>query len=105
MLTVNLLGLNEEPISIAGEISAKELDVTDEDLSVTEPVQVSLEVHRLGEKVLVRGTVIAQVKLVCSRCLADFSYPLKTELDLVALPANGEVRPSQRVAENEEEED
>jgi uncharacterized protein len=37
--------------------------------------------------------------------LADYQYDLKSELDLVALPAGSEARPSQRAPENEEEED
>jgi uncharacterized protein len=105
MLIINILGLNELPIPVSGDLAPQDLDLADEEMSLNGPVHVSLEVQRLGEKVHIRGTVAAQVKLACSRCLADFNLPLNLALDLVALPADGEGRPSHRVTENEEEED
>jgi uncharacterized protein len=47
----------------------------------------------------------AKVCLACARCLNDFVYSVKTELDLVALPADKEKRPSKVIEDNPEEED
>jgi uncharacterized protein len=45
------------------------------------PLQVSLEISRHGNEVLVRGTVALDVGLECSRCLGSFSTPLESELE------------------------
>ncbi|NTV53241.1 MAG: DUF177 domain-containing protein [Candidatus Firestonebacteria bacterium] len=105
MLPINVLGLNENPISLDGDFSPRELDLQDADLEVVGPVHLKLAIQRLGDKVHIRGSVTSEIRLACSRCLADFNFSLVTTLDLVALPVGGEARPSQRVEENAEEED
>jgi uncharacterized protein len=105
MLTINILGLDEQPIAVTGEVLPQELNLEYDDMAIAGLVYVNLKIQRLGEKVHIQGSVAAQVKLVCSRCLAEFNFPLQVGLDLVALPANGEGRASQRVEENQEEED
>jgi len=52
------------------------------DGAFTGPVHASVTAERVGELVEVRGVVRGAARLVCSRCLAEFTAPLESEFEL-----------------------
>jgi uncharacterized protein len=62
------------------------LPVTRGDIKLKGDVQVSLRVSRFGSKVLVDGWFTAVVFLVCSRCLKEFSFPIKNNFSIEYIP-------------------
>lgn len=76
-LTDLLLDVDKEAhIEQSEPISFKE-----DNLVLTEPVQVALQLFNTGSSVLVRGTFTTTVELECSRCLEKYRQPLKVELE------------------------
>ena len=78
-ITVSLIpesGIKEElklPIAIGERASEEE-------------VRVSLDVSRFGDRVIVKGRAASGVALTCSRCLKEYSYPVKVNFDVEYVP-------------------
>jgi len=53
----------------------------EDNLVLTEPVKIMLQVFNTGTSVLVRGTFTTVVELECSRCLENYQHPVKIELE------------------------
>jgi len=56
------------------------------DIELKEEVQVLLNVVKFGDKVIVRGEASSEVSLACSRCLVNFSFPVKVDFDVEYVP-------------------
>jgi uncharacterized protein len=59
--------------------------------SLAEPVRVALRANKLGEDVLLEGTLTSAFELECSRCLARYRQPLRESFRLVLEPAGSRV--------------
>lgn len=57
-----------------------------EEVRLKGDVQVSLKVSKFGDKVLVDARVVAMTFLVCSRCLKEFSFPIKVDFSDEYIP-------------------
>lgn len=53
---------------------------------ILSPVSARLKIIKIDSEVIVRGEVMADVKLQCSRCLMDFEYKLSVPVDVVYHP-------------------
>jgi len=51
-------------------------DLGTEALSFQAPVHVQLQVNNTSKALLVRGTILSELKATCGRCLETFVYPL-----------------------------
>lgn len=56
------------------------------DIKLKEDVQVFLMVSKSGSKVLVEGQFTSVIFLVCSRCLREFSFPIKNNFSMEYTP-------------------
>lgn len=54
--------------------------------SILSPISARLKIVKIGSEVMVKGNVIADVILQCSRCLVDFRYKLDVPVDVVYHP-------------------
>ena len=50
------------------------------------PVGAQLRMEKVGTEVMVKGSLIADIKLQCSRCLKDFRSVLSVPIDVVYHP-------------------
>jgi len=74
------------------ELEPQELLKFDDSFS---PVRVRLRVEKVGTEVLVRGDIMAEIELKCSRCLKDFKSPLIISVEVVYHPVQ-ELRGEER---------
>ena len=74
------------PEGIEVEVCLDPDDPAVRELSVKGPVKGTLQINRLGEHVLVRGSVSGEVELTCARCLRDFSSRIEEEVDVELRP-------------------
>ncbi len=56
------------------------------DIKLEDDVWVFLKIYRLGNKVLGEARIKSAASLVCSRCLRNFSYTVKADFDINAVP-------------------
>jgi len=75
---------------LISEIPEEGLDVeckeTVESDIILSPISARLKIMKIESEVIVRGEVVADVKLQCSRCLMDFEYKLSVPVDVVYHP-------------------
>jgi len=75
---------------LISEIPEEGLDVeckeTVESDTILSPISARLKIMKIGNEVIVRGEVVADVKLQCSRCIMDFEYKLSVPVDVVYHP-------------------
>ena len=50
-------------------------------LKLVKPVRIKARLTNAGEKLLLKGSAETEAALSCSRCLKDFSLPLKVEFE------------------------
>ena len=63
-----------------------ELRETIESDGILLPVRARLRIEKFGSEILVKGEIITDVKLQCSRCLKDFWSELSIPVDVVYHP-------------------
>ena len=77
----------EESLSAKGRFDGSKFRrPEDEELSFGSPIEYELTVTKSGDTVWIRGPVRAEVTLRCSRCLEDFAYSIRTDLDIEFAP-------------------
>jgi uncharacterized protein len=104
-LKINVNSLAADPVAITVELDPRIFDLGSE-ARVREAVRVQVKVHRLGEKVYIRGQVETTVELLCSRCLRELAQEVRSPLLLLALQANQAVgHPSPVRLEGTEQDD
>jgi len=60
---------------------SEELSLKEDDLNLSSPVSLKLDLVNTGRTILVTGTVRVKVKLNCCRCLKDFECPVSIKID------------------------
>jgi uncharacterized protein len=92
LLNVGLRQLETGTALVTGEVSAADLDleVEDELVHLKHPIQVDLEVQRLEESLLARGSVLVVLSCECARCLKPFEIPLELDPYDLFVPMDGE---------------
>ena len=60
-------------------------------LDFISPVSFDFFIENIGLELLVKGNIKGRLRLVCNRCLSGFEAEVKTEIDEVFLPVEGEL--------------
>ncbi|MFN3479582.1 MAG: YceD family protein [Thermodesulfovibrionales bacterium] len=74
---------------LVSDIPEEGLDIDIEEKVETEyprilsPVKTVLHVDKIGDEILLRGRISADVELRCSRCLKDFKKDMSIDVDVV----------------------
>jgi uncharacterized protein len=91
-LSVNLRHLETRNMTLRGELPLAELDldVCDELIHVTQPVEYDIEIEKLDDAILVQGKLCAELECECVRCLKKFTHALDLENWTLHLPFEGE---------------
>ncbi|MFT4586794.1 MAG: uncharacterized metal-binding protein YceD (DUF177 family) [Limisphaerales bacterium] len=73
-ILVNIHKLQDEPLSLAGEILLEELDFVsgDEMITCSQPLRYQLEIRHLGDSILAQGEISLTIDCECVRCLTRF---------------------------------
>lgn len=88
----NLRHLEEKSLSLKDELPIEELAVgeLDELIKVKEPLCYDLEVERLEQGILARGSLVLKLLCECARCLKPYEHTLSLEDWVCHLPLEGE---------------
>jgi uncharacterized protein len=54
--------------------------------TILSPISARLKIMKIGSELVVKGEVVADVKLQCSRCLVDFEHKLSVPVDVAYHP-------------------
>jgi len=95
-LSVNLRHLETRNVVLRGELSLAELDleVRDEIICVTRPVEYDIEIEKLDDTLLVQGELHVTLECECVRCLKKFKRGLDLENWTLHLPLEGDEKVS-----------
>lgn len=63
-----------------------DLQETTESDTIVSPISARLRIEKVSTELIVKGNVIADVKLQCSRCLKDFRSVLSVPVDVIYHP-------------------
>ena len=93
-LTVNLRHLEEHNVRLRGELPVAELDLEtgDEMIQVVGPLRYDVEVQKLEDALLVRGSLQLGLECHCVRCLQSFTRRLELKGWTCHVPLEGEDR-------------
>ena len=92
MLKINLRHLENDELSVAGElpVAALDLELNDDLLRVEAPLEYDLTIQRLEESFLVTGSLRMVLRCECVRCLKAFEQELDLPEWTLHLPLTGE---------------
>jgi uncharacterized protein len=91
-LVVNLRQLENNDVTLSGELPVAELDLDprDEMIRVARPLRHELEVQLLDRSLLVRGWLRLTLECQCVRCLKPFRHELELNPWTRLMPLEGE---------------
>jgi uncharacterized protein len=91
-LIVNLRHLEENDVTLRGELPVAELDLDthDEMIRVGQPLRHELKVQLLEDSLLIRGWLRLTLDCQCVRCLKPFQHKLELDPWACHLPLEGE---------------
>lgn len=90
-LDIGKLPEGSSHVDLTADASA--LGVTLEGGRLESPVEVSLDVNRKGDDILLRGSASVKAVLECGRCLEEYACLLKSPIELWCIP-RGEGEPA-----------
>ena len=95
LLDLNKLHGSRERVERA--ISPSAFDPQDELYTVVAPVELSMDVHKVGsDNYEVKGSAKTRLELSCSRCLETFEIPVNATFDLRYVPQTQNVGEGER---------
>jgi uncharacterized protein len=75
---------------LISEIPHEGIDVEREETvesdTIISPIKAKLKIMKIASEVIVKGEVVADIKLQCSRCIKDFEHELSVPVDVVYHP-------------------
>jgi uncharacterized protein len=74
------------PEGIEIEVCVDPDDPAVRELNVNGPVVGSFEIRKMGQQILVRGSVRGEVLLTCARCLRNFTAKIREGVDIELRP-------------------
>ena len=91
-LLFNIRHLENQTVTLAGELPVAELDVGDIDelIQANSPLHHDLVVERHERSILVQGRLALQLSCECARCLKAFQYRLAFDAWSCLLPLEGD---------------
>ena len=91
-----LADITIDGLSLVGEVTAEELDLTEDDVVVLGPLAVSLDLTKIEGLVAVTGVLEGTIVRECVRCLKEFEDPLAFSVRAAFIP---EPKPAPRSSE------
>jgi uncharacterized protein len=73
-------------LSLVGEVTAEELDLTEDDAVLTGPLAVSLDLTKIEGFVAVTGVLEGTIVRQCVRCLKEYEDPLAFSVRAAFIP-------------------
>ncbi len=64
---------------IEAEESPSSIDMSKERILFNEPINIKLKLNLVNNMLIVRGSVETKAVLECSRCLKQYTYPIKND--------------------------
>lgn len=81
-MKINISEIPDEGLDIDTEEKIESAEV-----EIVSPAKLRLRIEKSNEEVLIRGTVSAEIRLTCGRCLKDFTRLIESPIDVVYRPA------------------
>lgn len=76
LLTPKIADITDEGLSLAGDVTAEELELTEVDAPLSGPLAVGLDLRAVEGTVCVTGVIEGTAVRQCVRCLKDFEEPI-----------------------------
>lgn len=91
-LTINLHHLNDKTLQLEGEMSQDDLgiEVLDELVHPRKPLIYKLEAQKMGNQILINGTLEITLDCECARCLKPYLHPINLKNWISHIPLEGE---------------
>ena len=91
MLHIHIGSITEQGLDLDQQVDAVTLPLLDAvtregSIRFTRPMHVSIRATLAGQTVLIDGTIIARVRIPCSRCLEPFDLTIETDFSATAVP-------------------
>ncbi|UVT21820.1 MAG: DUF177 domain-containing protein [Nitrospira sp.] len=80
VLTPKIADITAEGLSLSGDLTGEELELTDADVSIRGTLAVGLDLRAIERTIYVTGVVEGTAVRQCVRCLKDFEDPMAFSL-------------------------
>jgi uncharacterized protein len=86
---IRLSEISPHGVTVSSPVSLAQLGLADEEWRTEGPVRMHLLVTREAEQIVVQGDVSATLRIPCSRCLQECTYPVNGTVLLSLAPEGG----------------
>ncbi len=73
---------------LTGEISIKEFEFSEEEVTLKSPIQADIRLQKLGTHLLAEGQVNVLAEMTCGRCVERYQSPLQGSMFIQYVPAS-----------------
>lgn len=83
MIKINVAEIQKKLVGekkLKFELDAKELEISPEELMLLSPVQLEGTMSNVGDVLLLKAAMTAEVKRMCGRCLKEFTAETRAEV-------------------------
>lgn len=90
-MKLNIQQIPFEGIEISERVSAAALQLETENVRFTEPLEVKAQLSRITNAIVAKVALSSKIKLICGRCLSEFTVDFDKKLKLEYAVDKGEL--------------
>ncbi|MBA4418395.1 MAG: hypothetical protein C0392_10875 [Syntrophus sp. (in: bacteria)] len=85
-MTIKISDIEDE-LAVKGEVESSSFQGAEEsDIVFKTPVAYKLTVKKIGDVIVIRGSIGCTLSLICGKCLEEFLFPVDAFLDIELVP-------------------
>lgn len=85
-MLIDIEKLPKEGLHVSKDFEFLSLDLVEESAVFLEPAHADAHIQKVGEELMIKGTIHTRLSFVCCRCLTPFDFPVNSKFDLVYYP-------------------
>ncbi|MBI3326822.1 MAG: DUF177 domain-containing protein [Nitrospinae bacterium] len=86
-LIIGLSEIFDEGITRRFVVTGAALGIADRAFELTQPIDLDCQLSKVNREVVIHGTMRVALRLICSRCVEEFTGSFRVPLDAVYFPA------------------
>jgi uncharacterized protein len=85
-MIIDIDRLPADGIDISRDFEFFNSELVEEEAVFLEPVHADISIKKVGDEILLKGTITTTMSFICCRCLSPFELYIDSHFDLVYLP-------------------
>lgn len=95
-LCINFYDIPDQGLEFDLKEDFSNLDIEAKDFNIKEPISIRGTIKKFGKDLYVKGHLLTEMIMCCSRCIENFTYTLDTGFEATYIPLGNELLEEER---------